>query len=66
MLLMLGAHSEIRARMGADAGEEFFRSVFRDVRIVTLPDAGHMMHLEVPEAIARHIVEFAGSRSRTR
>jgi pimeloyl-ACP methyl ester carboxylesterase len=30
----------------------------RGLKIVTLPAAGHMVHHEEPEALARHIVEF--------
>jgi pimeloyl-ACP methyl ester carboxylesterase len=32
--------------------------LFKDLRIVAIPEAGHMMHHEDPEAVARHIVEF--------
>lgn len=59
LLLMLAELSEIRPRVGADGSEGYFRSVFRDIRIVTLRGAGHMMHLEVPEEIAQYVVEFA-------
>jgi len=62
-LLLLGAESEHRQRMGADASDEFFRSVFRNLRLVTLPAVGHMMHHEDPESVARHIVEFVESLS---
>ncbi len=44
---------------GPDGGDEYFHSLYRDLRIVHVPEAGHMMHLEVPELLARHIVEFA-------
>jgi len=62
MLLFLAELSEIRPRIGVDGTDEYFHSMFRDLRIVHLPGVGHMMHLEDPEAIARHIVEFAGAR----
>jgi pimeloyl-ACP methyl ester carboxylesterase len=54
MLLVTGQHSEHRGRMT----DEELRLLFRDVRIVTVPEAGHMMHHEDPGAVARHIVEF--------
>ena len=33
----------------------------RKLKIVTVPGAGHMLHHEAPEALARHIVEFERS-----
>jgi len=42
----------------AKKSDEFVKQVFRDVKIVTLPGLGHMMHHEDPESVARHIVEF--------
>jgi pimeloyl-ACP methyl ester carboxylesterase len=62
ILLMLAELSEIRGRVGADGTEDYFRSVFRNVHIVTLPGVGHMMHIEAPDSIARHILEFAAGR----
>ena len=62
MLLLLGERSEIRPRVGDDGSEAYFHSVFRDIRIATVPGVGHMMHLEDPDAIARHIADFAETR----
>ena len=62
VLLFLGEQSEIRPRISPDGSDEYFHSLFRDLRIVTMPGVGHMMHLEDPDAIARHIAEFAASR----
>jgi pimeloyl-ACP methyl ester carboxylesterase len=62
LLLMLAELSEIRGRVGADGSETYLRSLFRNLRIVTLPGVGHMMHIEDPAAIARHIQEFAASQ----
>jgi pimeloyl-ACP methyl ester carboxylesterase len=61
MLLVLAELSEIRPRVGADASEEYLRSFFRNLRLVTVPQVGHMMHIEDPDAIARHVVEFVAS-----
>jgi pimeloyl-ACP methyl ester carboxylesterase len=61
LLLMLAEESQVRSRVGADASEEYLRSLFRNLRLVTVPQVGHMMHLEDPATIARHIVEFAES-----
>jgi pimeloyl-ACP methyl ester carboxylesterase len=62
VLLFLGEVSDIRPRISPDGSDEYFHSLYRDLRIVTVPDAGHMMHLEDPDTIARHIVEFASKR----
>ena len=62
VLLFLGEKSEILPRISPDGSDEYFHSVYRDVRIVRVPDVGHMMHLEAPELLARHIVEFAATR----
>jgi pimeloyl-ACP methyl ester carboxylesterase len=60
-LMVFGAESELRKRMGADASDEFFSAVFRNLRIATLPDVGHMMHHEDPDAVARLILDFVES-----
>jgi pimeloyl-ACP methyl ester carboxylesterase len=62
VLLFLGEQSDIRPRISPDGSDEYFHSLYRDLRIVTVPDVGHMMHLEDPDTIARHLVEFAASR----
>jgi pimeloyl-ACP methyl ester carboxylesterase len=62
VLLFLGDKSEIIPRISPDGSDEYFRSLYRDVRVVHVPEVGHMMHLEAPELLARHIVEFAATR----
>jgi pimeloyl-ACP methyl ester carboxylesterase len=62
VLLFLGDQSEILPRIHPDGSDEYFHSLYRDLRIVHVPGAGHMMHLEAPELLARHIVEFASTR----
>jgi pimeloyl-ACP methyl ester carboxylesterase len=62
-LLVLGGQSEFRPGLGADGSEEYFRTQYPDLRIETLPDAGHMLHHEQPEAVAALIEAFvAGTR----
>ena len=34
------------------------RACFKDHRIVTLPDAGHMLHFDAPDALAAALLEF--------
>jgi pimeloyl-ACP methyl ester carboxylesterase len=58
MLLVMGELSDIRKRHLPDVTDEEWHSLFKSVRIVTIPGAGHMMHHENPEAVARHIIEF--------
>lgn len=59
VLLVAGADSEI-LREFADRQEEYRErlSWLKDVREVVLPDAGHNMHHDQPEALARLIEEF--------
>jgi pimeloyl-ACP methyl ester carboxylesterase len=62
VLLFLADSSEILPRISPDGGDDYFHSLYRDLRIIHVAEAGHMMHLEVPELLARHIVEFASTR----
>lgn len=58
MLLLMAGRSELMPRLGTDASTESVRARFPGVRIETLPDVGHLMQFEDPEAVARHIVRF--------
>jgi pimeloyl-ACP methyl ester carboxylesterase len=49
-----------RVRLDAAAHAER-RAAFRNLRHVTVPDAGHMLHHDQPEAVARLIEEFLGA-----
>ncbi len=57
-LLVLGGRSEYRPGLGHDGTDDYFRGLYPDLRIATLPDAGHMMHHEQPEAVAALIERF--------
>lgn len=59
VLLLLAQDSDIRPRISPDGSDDYFHSIYRNLRIVHLPGVGHMMHLENPDSVARHIVEFA-------
>jgi pimeloyl-ACP methyl ester carboxylesterase len=53
------AESDTLKRIGlSDAQHAERRAAFRDLRYVTVPDAGHMLHHDQPEAVARLIEEF--------
>jgi pimeloyl-ACP methyl ester carboxylesterase len=58
MLLVMGELSDHRARLTSYVTDEQLHALFRNLRIVTVPGTGHMMHHEDPEAVAQCIVEF--------
>jgi pimeloyl-ACP methyl ester carboxylesterase len=48
----------VRAYLGADGSDEYFRGLYPNLTIATLPDAGHMLHHEQPEDLAALIEPF--------
>ena len=53
------AESDTPKRLNLDAGQlAERRAAFRDLRFVTVPDAGHMLHHDQPQAVARLLEEF--------
>lgn len=50
-----GDDRSVHMRTAAEA----MRAHIRNLEVVAVPGAGHMLHHEEPEALARHIVEFA-------
>jgi pimeloyl-ACP methyl ester carboxylesterase len=53
------AHSETRTRMSlSEAALAERRAAFKDLRQVTVPDAGHMLHHDQPWQVARLIADF--------
>ena len=58
VLFVTGGESELVKRMGDEVSEPRLRRIFRSVTPVTLPGAGHMLHHEQPEAVARLIDAF--------
>lgn len=63
MLLVLGADSDFHRRLGADGNEAYYHSVFRQLEIATIAGAGHMMHHELPEAVAAAITGWAARQA---
>src|ERR1700722_1899258 len=58
MLLVMGELSDHRPRHTSYVTDDQLHALFRQVRLVTVPGTGHMMHHEDPESVARHIVAF--------
>lgn len=57
-LLVLAEHSELLPRLGPDGTVARFRETVPDLRIEVLAGAGHMLHHEQPEAVARVLEDF--------
>lgn len=60
VLLVRGDTDEKRSGALRAAAEEMGAQI-RKLEIVTVPGAGHMLHHEAPEDLARHIVDFERS-----
>jgi pimeloyl-ACP methyl ester carboxylesterase len=58
MLLVLGELSDYMTRLGADGNLEALRAAFPTAEVVSIADAGHMLHIELPEAVAAMIETF--------
>lgn len=61
-LLVLGGRSEFRPGLGTDGTDDYFRGLYPNLRIETLPEAGHMMHHEEPAAVAALLDAFLAER----
>jgi len=57
-LLVLGEDSEYRRHLGADGEPDTLRQAFPQIAVEMLPDAGHMLHHERPEAVAAIVERF--------
>ncbi len=62
LLLLCGGSSGHRDRRRDEFSDEFVHAVFSNARVVTLENAGHMMHHEDPQAVASCIVEFVSAQ----
>ena len=58
VLMLLGAESGYRIELGDRATPAYFRSLFSDIEVLTLPATGHMLHQDDSAACARAIEEF--------
>jgi pimeloyl-ACP methyl ester carboxylesterase len=58
LLFVVGDQSELAKRMGEELAEPKLRSLYRELALATVNDAGHMMHHERPDEVAALIEEF--------
>jgi pimeloyl-ACP methyl ester carboxylesterase len=58
VLFVLGGLSEVAKRLSDAADAAHFSRQFHDLSLITLPDAGHMLHHERPQAVAELIERF--------
>jgi pimeloyl-ACP methyl ester carboxylesterase len=58
LLMMLGQESDYLTRLGADGTIEALRAAFPSADVVSIAGAGHMLHIERPEAVAPVIEAF--------
>jgi pimeloyl-ACP methyl ester carboxylesterase len=58
LLMMLGQESDYLSRLGADGAVEALRAAFPRADVVSIADAGHMLHIERPAAVAPVIEAF--------
>jgi pimeloyl-ACP methyl ester carboxylesterase len=55
---VVGALSEVAKRLADATLAAHFKQQFRELSLVTLPDAGHMMHHERPREVAELVEQF--------
>jgi pimeloyl-ACP methyl ester carboxylesterase len=58
LLMMLGQESDYLTRLGADGTIEALRAALPSAEVVGIAGAGHMLHIERPEAVAPVIEAF--------
>ena len=58
VLLVLGGCSDIRLGMGPEGESSAYAGISPDVRVHLMPESGHMMHHEEPEALAAVLENF--------
>ncbi len=58
VLLVLGGRSEYLLRLGPESDAEALAQKFPQAKVVVLPDCGHMLHHEEPQALADILSAF--------
>jgi pimeloyl-ACP methyl ester carboxylesterase len=63
MLMVLGEESKFLQTLGADGTDAVWRALVPEIEIVHLAEAGHMLHIERPEAVAPLVERFLDRHS---
>ncbi len=58
LLMVMGEASDYLKRLGADGTMEGLRAAHAGVELASVPNAGHMLHIERPEAVAPLVETF--------
>jgi pimeloyl-ACP methyl ester carboxylesterase len=58
LVMVLGAASDYMTRLGPDGTMDALRATFPDAEFASTADAGHMLHIERPEAVAAVVESF--------
>jgi pimeloyl-ACP methyl ester carboxylesterase len=58
MLMLLGEQSDYLKRLGEDGTMEGLRRTLPSAQLASIPDTGHMLHIERPELVAPLIEAF--------
>ncbi|HWJ34920.1 MAG TPA: alpha/beta hydrolase [Steroidobacteraceae bacterium] len=58
LLMVLGDESEYLRNLGADGSDAAFRNIIPHIEIVRIASAGHMLHIEKADLVARLVENF--------
>jgi pimeloyl-ACP methyl ester carboxylesterase len=58
MLMVLGGLSDLPGKLGADGTPEALTALVQGMRVESISEAGHMMHIEAPDRVAALIEPF--------
>ena len=58
LLMLVGEVSEALAKLGTDGSPEALRAIYPQMQLERIPGAGHMLHIERPDALAPLIETF--------
>ncbi len=58
MLMLLGEQSDYLKRLGDDGTMEGLQRIFPGVEVASVPDTGHMLHIERPDLVAPLVEAF--------
>jgi pimeloyl-ACP methyl ester carboxylesterase len=58
LLMLVGELSDSLAKLGADGTDTAFRAVISHIEIARVAGAGHMLHIEKPDLVAKWVESF--------